>query len=64
MQSNAEKCTLSFYNHVAKEYDQLYSSYISNISREYARVLDVLADSYPNGEVLEIGCGTGALLDS
>ena len=50
------------YSHIAKTYDEIYSSHKCEIENQYIRTI-LKKHSIPDGNILDLGCGTGNFLD-
>ena len=50
------------YSHIATQYDKIYSSHKCEIENEYIRTI-LKKHNIPDGQVLDLGCGTGNFLD-
>ena len=50
------------YSHIATQYDKIYSSHKCEIENEYIRTI-LKKNNIPDGQVLDLGCGTGNFLD-
>ena len=50
------------YSKIAKDYDKIYSSVKCEIENNYIRTI-LKNENIPNGNVLDLGCGTGNYLD-
>ena len=50
------------YSHIATQYDKIYSSHKCEIENEYIRTI-LKKHNIPDGQILDLGCGTGNFLD-